>query len=129
MIISSFSQEKLVINHDTVIAITPIQLQKANRLFIERKMYKDFSDSLFKANNKQQAYILTLKGINSLKTKENAFLEDNLSLKDSVISNKQNQIQILNDQLKSTQKKKVKSFFVGTGTGLVISAIILLIKG
>lgn len=125
--ILSYSQGKLIINGDTIVAITPLQLKKANVLFIERKMYKEYADSLFKENKRKEAHILSLQRINNLKTSKNDLLERNLVQMDSINSVKEERIKILNNKIKSEQAKKVKGFFTGTLVGSSLTALLIFI--
>lgn len=92
-------------------------------------MYKEFSDSLVSEVRKQQGHILLLNKQNSSKTSEILLLKENLSLKDSISKTKEERIELLNKTIKSEQAKKAKSFFVGTGIGVVISTIVVLLTG
>lgn len=124
-----FSQKKLIIDKDTVVVITVDQLQKANELFVDRKMYIEYSDSLFLMNKKKEEYILSLRTINSLKNDKTTLLEKNLLLCDSVNKVKEGKIEVLNRVIRQEQKKKVRSFFLGSGTAIVMSAVLILIFG
>lgn len=117
----------MIIDKDTVVIITIDQLQKANKLFVDRKMYIEYADSLFLMNKQKEAYILSLKTINTLKNDKTTLLEKNLLLCDSVNKVKEGKIEVLNRVIRQEQKKKVRSFFIGSGTAIVISSILLLI--
>lgn len=117
----------MVLGNDTVIVISPKQVRVTLQLLNEGKMYREYSDSLFKQKQKQELYILSLRSLNNLKTEKNRLLEANLSKYDSIVQSKEKRIDLLNKSIKSEQSKKTKSFLMGTGFGLVIAAIIKII--
>lgn len=119
----------MVIEGDTIVALSLKQTQKTLLLLEQGKMYKEYSDSLFIEKEKLKLHILSLKSINRIKTEKTQLLELNLRDCDSINILKEKRIAILNKSIKNEQSKKTKSFLTGTGFGLMIGAIILLIKG
>jgi hypothetical protein len=118
-----------VIGSDTVTAISQKQTLTALQLLAQRRMYKEYSDSLFIQKEKQKLYIISLKSLNSLRIEKTQLLEANLRECDSINNLKEQRIDLLNKKIKSEQSKKTKSFLTGTAFGLFIGSIILLIKG
>lgn len=123
MITSSYSQSKLVIRGDTVIAMSEKQLRNANKKFIDLKVYKNFSDSLVSEGKRKELTIRILKENNSAKTSEIYLLTTNYTLCDSINKIREERIILLNQSLKLEQKKKVRNLFIGTAVGAIIATI------
>lgn len=119
----------MVIGIDTVVTISPKQVYITLQLLEQRRMYQEYSDSLVIEREKLKMHISALQTLNKLKNEKTHLLELNLNKSDSINQLKEKRIELLNKSIRNEQSKKSRSFLTGTGFGLVIGAIILLIKG
>ena len=127
MTLYSYSQstypKRMLIDGDTVVAITVEQSKKVNKTFLEKNYYKTVTESLGKKvtlleMNSNIDYII----INKLKVQI-----DNLNL---IISNKQKAMDKQKEDLDATdrelKKSKRKNRFKKVGLGMSIAANIVL---
>jgi len=117
----------LAIGDSIIVAISPKQVYTTLQLLEQKKMYQEYSDSLFIQKKKLELYILSLQSLNALKTEKTHLLEVSLGECDSINILKEQRIALLNKSVKSEQSKKTRSFLVGGGFGIVISTIIAII--
>ena len=133
MTISSSSQtiypQKLVINGDTVVAISPFQLRGINRLLIERKIYKESVTEIQAKMVVLNKDILKAYKLNEDKTKLIDLQEQQIKDLNTLNVNSEKNIALMKSEISNQKRKKFRSTVVGVATtALVTATVVSMIK-
>ena len=119
--------KKLVIENDTIIAITPEQTKAINFVFDERDFYKDKSDSLSVKIAVQSLSLNRQIMINRELSNENELTLMNLDTYKKLNEINQSTIQYKNKELVQQKNKTLKFAIGGLTVGVTTGALLVLI--
>jgi len=132
-ITSSLSQsiypKKLVINGDTLVAVTTLQLKGINKFLIERKIYKE---AVAESNAKMTQYLQDIAIANRLSDDKTKLIT--LQSKQIIDLNKLNllsdkQVDLMRKEISNQKRKKFRSTVISiTATALVTATTMSLLK-
>ena len=132
-ITSSYSQnsfpKKIVLNRDTVIAISPVQLQTINQKLLQLAMYKEVAAD---CGNSVATLNKNIEQANTLIAQQNeliAFQKKQINDLNKLDDYSNQNIDVLKKQLKLQKQRTAKAVFIGSGvTALVTATVISLLK-
>lgn len=132
-ITSSYSQnsfpKKIVLNNDTVIAITSHQLVTINQKLLQLAMYKEVASD---CGNSMATLNKSIEKANALIAQQSeliAFQKAQISDLNKLDDYSKQNIEVLKKQLKLQRQRTVKAVVIGSGvTALVTATVISLLK-
>ena len=121
--------KKLVIDNDTVVVITPIQLKGINQLLVDRKILKETLSDVQIRFKMLQNDILSMNKLSENKSQLISLQKKQIEDLTSLNGYSDQNITLLKQQLKDEKKKKVKFTVIGISTtALITTTIVSLLK-